>query len=137
MQRERNLVKKNCAKSLIWYLSKSGFGDWIGLSSGCSRKLYRKKWRWPVFGVWDGHNPGPGVGFLSRHVAGEGSSVCAHHRLRSAGGTHVDPRTSVSRRIAPNLFDSLGLYFSAVAVNTVWLVRAPFARKKKATVGLL
>lgn len=41
------------------------------------------------------------------------------------------PARLLAGGIAPNLFDSLGLYFSAVAVNTVWLVRAPLCQEKK------
>ena len=35
------------------------------------------------------------------------------------------PARILAGGIAPNLFDSLGMYFSMVALNTVWLVCAP------------
>ena len=41
------------------------------------------------------------------------------------------PARMLAAQIAPNLFDSLGMYFSAVALNTVWLVRAPLCQEKK------
>ncbi len=41
------------------------------------------------------------------------------------------PARILAGGIAPNLFDSLGMYFSMVALNTVWLVCAPSCQKKK------
>ena len=41
------------------------------------------------------------------------------------------PARLLAGGIAPNLFDSLGMYFSMMALNTVWLVCAPSCQKKK------
>ncbi len=41
------------------------------------------------------------------------------------------PARALAGKIATNLFDSLGMYFSMIAVNTVWLVRAPRCEEKK------
>ncbi|MDD3192487.1 MAG: Rnf-Nqr domain containing protein [Oscillospiraceae bacterium] len=41
------------------------------------------------------------------------------------------PARMLASGIAPNLFDSLGMYFSAMALNTVWLIRAPLCQEKK------
>lgn len=41
------------------------------------------------------------------------------------------PARALAGKISANLFDSLGMYFSMVALNTVWLVRAPRCEEKK------
>lgn len=41
------------------------------------------------------------------------------------------PARLLARVIAPNLFDSLGMYFSSMALNSVWLLRAPLCQEKK------
>lgn len=47
-----------------------------------------------------------------------------------AGGLLI-PARMLAKGIAPNLFDSLGMYFSVVAINAVWLLYAPECEKIK------
>lgn len=47
-----------------------------------------------------------------------------------AGGLLI-PARMIARGIAPNLFDSLGMYFSVVAINAVWLLYAPECEQMK------
>lgn len=46
------------------------------------------------------------------------------------------PARHVAAGISPNLFDSLGMYFSVTAINTVWVLRAPVCQEKKPLAAL-
>lgn len=51
--------------------------------------------------------------------------------VRLVAALMLIPTRLLAGGIAPNLFDSLGMYFSVVALNTVWIVRAPLCQEKK------
>ena len=132
MQQEQNSVKKNLRKELdlifvknpVWVtglaLAPAVVGSFT-VKNGVGLSLVFGMVTIPVLVV------SSFLGMLPKKVPQYArTAICA-----VVAALMLIPTRLLAGGIAPNLFDSLGMYFSVVALNTVWIVRAPLCQEKK------
>ena len=132
MQQEQNSVKKNLRKELdlifvknpVWVtglaLAPAVVGSFT-VKNGVGLSLVFGMVTIPVLVV------SSFLGMLPKKVPQYArTAICA-----VVAALMLIPARLLAGGIAPNLFDSLGMYFSVVALNTVWIVRAPLCQEKK------